>query len=94
MMNNKNLRFENACFEQEKEIQHLRLPFNMKRIQQGTLVRQYDEEPTVREFSCKFVTELVLALIKEIENAGPRITDFVLKIGTHSASVKSLWNIS
>ena len=28
-----------ASCEQEKEIQHLRLPFDMKRIQQGTLVR-------------------------------------------------------
>ena len=68
MMNNKNLRFEQSCFNVElrtshflfqahvlrcllkvkvlrllvnrkKGIQHLRLPFNMKRIQQGTLVR-------------------------------------------------------
>ena len=28
-----------ASCEQEKEIQHLRLPFNIERLQQGTLVK-------------------------------------------------------
>ena len=86
-----------ACCEQDKNIQHLRLPFNMKQIQQGILARQHDKEPIVtivREFSCKFVTELVMASIKENENTRPRISDFILKIGTHSASVKSLRNMS
>ena len=62
----------------EQEAHDLRLPFNLKHVQSGIFVREY-EETRIREVSFQFVTNLVTVLSGKMQGEGLQTSSLTLR---------------